>query len=161
MSKILVAYFSASSGRVTERAAKNLAEAAGADLYEITPAVPYSSADLNWNDKNSRSTIEMKDTGSRPKIAGALPDISKYDVLLVGFPIWWYEAPRIIATFLESIDLAGRTVAAFATSGGSGMGDTDKKLKAICPSANWKQGKLLRARDPKERLAEWIRDLGI
>lgn len=161
MSKILVAYFSASTGRVTERLAKSLAEAAGADLYEIVPAVPYTAADLDWNDKRSRSTIEMKDASSRPKIAGASPDISKYDALLVGFPIWWYEAPRIIATFLESMDLSGRTVAAFATSGGSGMGDTDKKLKAICPSANWKPGKLLRTRDPKEHLAEWIRDLGI
>lgn len=161
MSKILVAYFSASSGRVTERAAKGLAEAAGGDLYEIVPAVPYTAADLNWNDKRSRSTVEMNDASSRPKIAGALPDISKYDALLIGFPIWWYEAPRIIATFLESVDLAGRTVAAFATSGGSGMGDTDKKLKAICPSADWKTGRLFRASEPKERMAAWVRELGI
>lgn len=161
MSKILVAYFSASSGRVTERAAKSLAEAAGADLYEIVPAVPYGAADLNWNDRHSRSTAEMNDVGSRPKIAGAMPDVSKYDAVLIGFPIWWYEAPRIISTFLEAADFSGRTVAAFATSGGSGMGDADEKLKAICPSANWKKGRLLRASESKERLAEWLRELGV
>ena len=124
--KILVAYFSASG--VTAKAAWKLAEAAGADLYEIKPEVPYTSADLNWMDKKSRSSMEMNDLSSRPAIADHLADMEKYDVIFVGFPIWWYVAPTIINTFLESYDFSRKTIIPFATSGGSGMGRTNEKL---------------------------------
>ena len=117
MSKTLVAYFSASG--VTRRVAENLATAAGADIYEIRPAVPYTSADLNWMDKKSRSTVEMKDKSSRPELADTDADIASYDKIFVGFPIWWYTAPTIINTFLESYDFSGKTIVLFATSGGS------------------------------------------
>ena len=119
MMKKLVAYFSASG--VTRAAAKRVAEAAGADLFEIKPAQPYSHADLDWTDKKSRSTIEMNDKTARPAIAEKLPNMEDYGVVFVGFPIWWYVAPRIIETFLESYDFVGKTVVPFATSGGSGM----------------------------------------
>ena len=122
MSKKLVAFFSASG--VTANAAKILAEAAGADIYEIKPEVPYTKADLDWMDKSSRSTIEMQDKSSRPAIADKNADISAYDTIFVGFPIWWYIAPTIINTFLESYDFSGKTIILFATSGGSGFGKT-------------------------------------
>ena len=125
--KSLVAYFSASG--VTARAAKTLAEAAGADLYEIKPKTPYTKADLNWMDKNARSSIEMNDPSSRPEIADQNADIASYDVIFLGFPIWWYVAPTIINTFLESYDFSGKTIVLFATSGGSGLGKTVEKLK--------------------------------
>lgn len=118
--KMLVAYFSASG--VTAKAAKKLAEVAGADLFEIRPAVPYTSADLNWMDKKSRSSVEMNDPAFRPAIAGKMEGMEQYDVVFVGFPIWWYVAPTIINTFLESYDFSGKTIVPFATSGGSGMG---------------------------------------
>lgn len=152
MSKKLVAYFSASGE--TKRAAKQLAKAAGADLFEIRPVVPYTSADLNWNDKHSRSSVEMNDPASRPEIAEACPDMADYDTVFVGFPIWWYVAPRIIATFVESYDFTGKTMIPFATSGGSGMGRTLDELKKLCPGADWKEGKLLNRVSEKE-LAEW------
>ena len=129
MSKTLVAYFSASG--VTARVAKNLAGAADADLYEIRPAVPYTSADLNWMDKSSRSSVEMKDKSSRPELADTDADIASYDRIFVGFPIWWYTAPTIINTFLESYDFSGKTIILFATSGGSGLGKTAKDLEAL------------------------------
>lgn len=155
MSRILAAYFSASGGKVTERVAGTLAEAVGADLYEIKPKMPYSQADLNWNDRNSRSTVEMKDPASRPEILAPLPNIAEYDTIFIGFPIWWYVAPRIIETFLESADFSGKRLAAFATSGGSGMGETDKALAAVCPKADWRTGKLFRGSASKEELAAW------
>ena len=139
--KILVAYFSARG--VTAKAAWKLSEAMGADLYEIKPKVPYSSADLNWMDKKSRSSVEMNDPSSRPMIAEKLADMEKYDVVFVGFPIWWYVAPTIINTFLESYDFSGKTIIPFATSGGSGMGKTNEKLGPSCPGATLLQGKLL------------------
>ena len=117
MSRILVAYFSASG--VTARAAKEAAEAVGADLYEIRPAEPYTEADLNWMDKKSRSTLEMKDPASRPAIGTRAENMEQYDTVLVGFPIWWYVEPRIVDTFLESYDFTGKTLIPFATSGGS------------------------------------------
>ena len=122
MSKILVAYFSASG--VTAKAAANLAKAEMADLYEIKPAVPYTSADLNWNDKKSRSSVEMSDKSHRPELADHAAPISEYDTILLGFPIWWYTAPTIIQTFLESYDFAGKTIILFSTSGVSGLGRT-------------------------------------
>lgn len=139
--KILVAYFSA--GGTTARTAKNLAEAVGADLYEIRPAVPYTSADLDWTDKKSRSSVEMNNRSGRPALADTDADIAAYDTVFVGFPIWWYVAPAIINTFLESYDFSGRTIIPFATSGGSGMGKTNEGLEKSCPGAKLKAGKLL------------------
>ena len=153
MSKKLVAYFSASG--VTAKAAKNLAAAVGADLYEIKPAVPYTPADLDWTDKHSRSTVEMNDPASRPAITGELPNMSEYDTLFVGFPIWWYVAPTIINTFLESCDLKGKTIVPFATSGGSGMGKTNSHLTGSCPGARLLEGKVLRASASQAELAAW------
>ena len=123
MKKILVAYFSASGE--TAKLAKTIAGDVGGDLFEIVPTVPYTAADLDWMDKGSRSTAEMNDDNSRPAIAGKVADMAQYDTVFVGFPIWWYQAPRIIETFLESYDFAGKTMIPFATSGSSGMGKTD------------------------------------
>lgn len=141
MSKSLVAYFSASG--TTKRAAEHLAKAEGADLFEIKPAVPYTSADLNWMDKKSRSSVEMSDPSSRPEIAGKLANMAEYDMVFIGFPIWWYVAPRIIDTFVESYDFSGKILVPFATSGGSGMGKTVDELKKLCPNADWKAGRML------------------
>ena len=141
MSRILVAYFSASG--VTARAAKEVAGAIGADLYEIRPAEPYTEADLNWMDKKSRSTLEMKDPASRPAIGTRAENMDQYDTVFVGFPIWWYVEPRIVDTFLESYDFAGKILIPFATSGGSGISGAEKSLREHCPKANWKQGQLV------------------
>lgn len=157
--KVLVAYFSASG--VTAGVAKDLAEAAGADIYEIRPEVPYTRADLDWMDKKSRSTIEMNDPAFRPAITGELPDFEKYDVLFVGFPIWWYVAPTIINTFLESGRLAGKTVIPFATSGGSGMGKTNERLKPSCTGAALLDGKVLNGRPSKDSLKAWVDSLNL
>ena len=141
MSRILVAYFSASG--VTERAAKEIARAVGGDLYEIAPAQPYTAADLNWMDKKSRSTLEMNDPACRPAIAEPVRDMDKYDTVFVGFPVWWYVEPRIVDTFLESYDFSGKTVIPFATSGGSGISGAEKSMRERCPKAEWKRGGLL------------------
>ena len=133
MSKRLVAYFSASG--VTAKVAENLADAIGADVFEIQPEVPYTKADLNWMDKESRSTIEMSDPTSRPAIAVKRDNMDEYDIIFVGFPIWWYVAPTIVNTFLESHNLKGKTIIPFATSGGSGMGKTNENLAPSCPGA--------------------------
>ena len=155
MSKKLVAYFSCSG--VTRSVAQALADAAGADLYEITPAQPYTSADLNWMDSSSRSTREMKDASSRPAIAGQVKNMEDYDTVFIGFPIWWYVAPTIIHTFLESYDFSGKTVVPFCTSGGSGTGRIDKVLHALCPpSVDWRPCKLLNGRPSAEQLKAWV-----
>ena len=120
-----------------------IAQAAEADLYEITPKQPYSKADLNWMDKKSRSSIEMADKKIRPELADTDADIAAYDEILIGFPIWWYVAPHIIHTFVESYDFSGKTLVPFATSGGSGMGKTVDELRKLCPNADWKAGKLI------------------
>ena len=159
MSKRLVAYFSASG--VTAKTAKALAEAAEADLYEIQPQIPYTQADLNWMDKKSRSTVEMNDPDSRPTISGSVPGMEQYDVIFLGFPIWWYTAPTIIKTFLESYDMAGKKIVLFATSGGSGLGDTARTLQKVCPKAEFKGGKLLNGRQSRESLTSWIESLDI
>lgn len=140
-SKVLVAYFSASG--VTARAAKEIAAATGGELFEIAPALPYSRADLDWTDKNSRSSVEMNDEGCRPAMKSAPPDISGFDRIFIGFPIWWYVEPRIIDTFLESVDLTGKEVVAFATSGGSGIAGAERRMRALCPAAKWQKGKLV------------------
>ncbi len=146
--KKLVAYFSASG--VTKKAAEKLAELAGADLFEIKPAVPYTRADLDWTDKNSRSTVEMNDPASRPEIAEKCENMDEYDTVFVGFPIWWYVAPTIIDTFLESYDFSGKTVIPFATSGGSGMGKTVEVLRGVCPKAAFKDGIMLNGKTDAE-----------
>ena len=140
MSKKLVAYFSASGS--TARLAKQLAEAAGADLYEIRPAVPYTSEDLNWQNKQSRSSVEMSDHSSRPEIADKNADIAAYDTIYVGFPVWWYIAPTIINSFLESYDFSGKKIILFATSGGSGFGKAVDNLKPSAPDAEIIEGKV-------------------
>ena len=136
--KKLVAYFSASG--VTEKLAKTLASAVGADLHEIIPKEKYTSADLDWTDKKSRSSIEMNDKSFRPAVANEVQNIEQYDIIYIGFPIWWYVAPTIINTFLESYDLTGKTVIPFATSGGSGMGNTNAELTPSCKGAVLKSG---------------------
>ena len=153
MSKRLVAYFSA-SGR-TKKAAEHLAKVVGADLFEIKPVVPYPREDLNWMDKKSRSSVEMNNSSSRPEIAEKLANMADYDTVFVGFPIWWYVAPHIINTFVESYDFTGKTLVPFATSGGSGMGNTVDVLKELCPNANWKVGKVVNGLSDKE-LSEWV-----
>lgn len=141
MCKTLIAYFSA--GGVTVRAAKAIADAVGADLYEIRPAQPYTPADLDWTDKRSRSTTEMNAPACRPAIAEPVPDMAQYDTVLIGFPIWWYVEPRIVDTFLEHCDCSGKTLIPFATSGGSGIDRAEKRMQALCPKAVWKRGSLL------------------
>lgn len=155
--KILVAYFSASG--VTAKAAWKLSEAAGADLYEIKPKVPYSSADLDWTNKKSRSSMEMNDPIFRPEIAGKLEGMDQYDLVFVGFPIWWYVAPTIINTFLESYDFSGKTIVPFATSGGSGMGNTNEKLAPSCLGAILMKGKMLNGSLSQEELKAWVTSL--
>lgn len=157
MKKALVAYFSASG--VTARAAKALAEAAGADLYEIRPAVPYTSADLNWMDKSSRSSREMQDKSSRPALTDTSAPVAAYDVIFLGFPIWWYVAPTIINTFLESYDFSGKTIVLFATSGGSGLGQSAAGLKASAPGAKILDGKMLNGRVHEAELKSWAEGL--
>lgn len=156
MSKSLVAYFSPTGS--TKAVAGTLAEAVGADLFEIVPEVPYKPADLNWMDKKARSTVEMNDPSSRPAIA-KMPDVGAYDKIYVGFPIWWYVAPRIINTFLEACGLTGKTVIPFATSGGSGMGKTNSVLKPSCTGACLLDGKVFRRGTSKAELAAWAESL--
>lgn len=153
MRKTLVAYFSASG--TTQRAADKLAKAAGADLYEIRPAVPYTRADLDWMDKKSRSTLEMKDPSFRPELADKDADIASYDRIFLGFPIWWYVAPTLINTFLESYDFTGKEIVLFATSGGSGFGKTVQALEPSCPGAVIKEGRLLNGGMSEAELKTW------
>lgn len=157
--KTLVAYFSASG--VTAKLAKGLAEIARADLYEIQPAQPYTNADLDWTNKKSRSSTEMNNPDSRPVISSEVENIEQYDIVFVGFPIWWYVAPTIINTFLETYDFSGKTVIPFATSGGSGMGKTDSVLKKCCSaSTKWRPGKCFGSAD-KAMLKSWVDSLGV
>lgn len=153
----LVAYFSASG--TTAKAAKALAKAAGAELYEIKPAVPYTRADLNWMDKGSRSSVEMNDKNSRPALADTDAPIAGHDVIFLGFPIWWYTAPTIINTFLESYDFSGKTIVLFATSGGSGLGKSAAGLRASAPGARIVDGRLLNGRLNADELKTWVSGL--
>ena len=157
MSKTLVAFFSASG--VTAGLAKNLAEAAGADLYEIKPAVPYTNADLNWQDKNSRSSVEMNDKSFRPAIADTNANIADYDTIFIGFPIWWYVAPTIINTFLEAYDFSGKTIILFATSGGSGLGNSANELKTSVSDTAVIKGKRFAANTSVSELKKWVDSL--
>jgi len=151
--KVLVAYFSATG--TTKGIAQQLAEVAGADLHEIKPEQPYTETDLDWHDKQSRSSVEMQDKHSRPAITAKLQSMKDYDVVYVGFPIWWYTCPTIINTFMEAYDFQGKTIIPFATSGGSSIKKACADLKAAYPHQNWKEGKLLN-RASKAELQKWV-----
>ena len=158
MAKPLVAYFSASG--ITQNVAQKLAEAIGCDAYEIKPKVPYTSADLNWTDKNARSTLEMNDWNSRPEIVDDEIDMDKYDTLFLGFPIWWYIAPTVVNTFLEKYDFSNKKIILFATSGGSGFGGTIKNIKAsVDDSAEIIEGALFNTNPSLEALKNWAQSL--
>lgn len=153
MSKVLVAYFSASG--VTAKVAERLAKEIGADLYAIEPEVPYTSADLNWQDKNSRSTVEMNDRKCRPAIRSKVEDMSQYQVVFVGFHVWWYREPSIVDTFIEAYDFSNKTVIPFATSGGSSIGDSGKNMQALAPGAKVMAGKRFAANTSEKALGDW------
>ena len=153
MTKTLVAYFSASG--VTASVAEKLSMAIGADLYEIAPEVPYTDADLNWMDKKSRSTIEMEDRSCRPAIGTQVENMDQYDTIFVGFPIWWYREPSIIDTFMEAYDFTGKTVIPFATSGGSGLGDSAKNMQALVPGARVIDGEKFSRSVSEDKLKSW------
>lgn len=153
MSKVLVAYFSASG--VTEKLAKKLASAIGADIHEIKPEEPYTSADLDWRNSNSRSSVEMKDKSFRPAVANKVENIEQYDAIFVAFPIWWYVAPTIINTFLEAYNLEGKKIVPLATSGSSGMGNTNAELAPSCKGAVLENGKRFASNADEKELADW------
>lgn len=159
MPRKLVAFFSASG--VTARLANDLSETIGADIFEIEPAVRYTTADLDWRDQSSRSTIEMKDAASRPAVARKRDNMDEYDIIFVGFPIWWYKAPTIINTFLEAYNFAGKTIVPFATSGGSDMGKTNEWLAPSCPGSKLMEGKVLHSTSNREILDTWVKSLNI
>lgn len=151
MAETVVAYFSASG--VTARKANEIAQATGAELFEIRPETPYTSADLNWQNKKSRSSVEMDDPSSRPALAEGMPDFSQTTTVFLGFPIWWYVEPRIIDSFLDAANLSGVKVIPFATSGSSSISGAEKHLRELYPSLNWQQGALLNSKDA----ASWAR----
>ena len=154
MEKKLVAYFSASG--TTKKTAEMLAQAAGADLYEITPKVAYTQADLNWMDKKSRSSVEMNDKKFRPEVEDKDAHIAEYDEIILGFPIWWYVAPTLVNTFLEKYDFSGKKIVLFATSGGSGFGNTVKELQPSAPNAEFVEGKILNNKQEIEKFAKTL-----
>ena len=153
MGKKLVAYFSASG--VTSKVAAKLASAAGADLFEIKPEIPYTSADLNYMNRNSRSSKEMNDTSSRPAIASKVENMADYDVVFIGFPVWWYREPSIIDTFMESYDFAGKTVIPFCTSGSSGIGSSGSNMQDLAPGAKVLEGRRFSGSVSEKELAKW------
>jgi flavodoxin len=155
--KVLVAYFSATNN--TRPLAEYIADAAGADLYEITPAVPYTSADLNYNDSSTRATVEQNDASARPAISGSVENMADYDVVFIGYPIWWGQAPRIISTFLESYDLSGKTIIPFCTSGSSGIGSSATNLHSLAPNANWLAGQRFSSGTSRDTMANWVNGL--
>ncbi len=157
MSRVLVTYFSASG--ITRSVAQNIADSIGADLFEIRAKVPYTSADLNWMDKQSRSSIEMNDKSSSPEIIETISKLDDYDTILIGFPVWWYTAPTIINTFIESLDFSGKILIPFCTSGGTGISGCEKDLRNEYPEYNWKEGKRFTGNESKESIKDWIGDL--
>lgn len=166
VSNILVAYFSCTGN--TRPLAEYVAESTGADLYEIIPAAPYTDEDLDYGDDNSRTSIEMNDPDARPAIAepeseeDALTDLGQYDIIFLGYPIWWGEAPRIISTFLESYDFSGKTVVPFCTSGGSGIGSSAENLHALTgEETTWLEGARFAAGTSREEMTEWVNGLGL
>lgn len=158
-STILVAYFSATN--TTEGVAKHIANGLNADLYEIVPEEPYTDADLDYNDNNSRSTIEMNDPDARPAISGSVENMDQYDIVFIGYPIWWGEAPRIINTFVESYDFSGKTIVPFCTSGGSGIGSSVTNLEQLTTGAEWLDGQRLNGSDSQDTVMEWVNGLGL
>ena len=158
-SKVLVAYFSATN--TTEGVAERIANGLSADIYEIIPETPYTDADLNYNDNNSRTTIEMNDPDARPAISGSVEDMEQYDIVFIGYPIWWGEAPRIVSTFMESYDFSGKTIVPFCTSGGSGIGSSGSNLEQLTSGAEWLSGKRLNGDDSQDTVMEWVNGLDI
>lgn len=157
--RVLVAYFSAT--HTTEGVAEKIAEGLHADLYEIVPEQPYTDADLNYNDNNSRSTLEMADASVRPTISGSVENMDQYDVVFIGYPIWWGEAPRILSTFVESYDFSGKTIVPFCTSGGSGIGSSASNLEQLTGGATWLNGQRLKSSDSEDTIMEWVNGLGL
>lgn len=155
----LVAYFSATG--TTKGVAESLADGTGADLYEIVPAEPYTDDDLDYHDDNSRSTIEMNDPSSRPEISGSVDHMEQYEVVFIGYPIWWGEAPRIVSTFMESYDFSGKTIVPFCTSGGSGMGSSAANLEQLTSNAEWLSGQRFDGGSTSDEMAEWAGSLGL
>lgn len=155
--KVLVAYFSATN--TTEGVAEHIAAGLDADLYEIVPKEPYTDADLNYNDNNSRSTIEMNDPSVRPAISGSVENMDQYSIVFIGYPIWWGEAPRIVSTFVESYDFSGKTIVPFCTSGGSGVGASATNLEELTSNAIWLPGRRLNGSDSQETVMEWVNGL--
>ena len=158
-SKILVAYFSATG--TTEGVAEHIANGLNADIYEIVPEEPYTDADLDYNDNNSRTTIEMNDPDARPAISGSVENMEQYDIVFIGYPIWWGEAPRIVSTFVESYDFSGKTIVPFCTSGGSGMGSSAVNLEQLTTGAQWLSGERLSGSDSQDEVMEWVNGLGL
>lgn len=157
--KVLVAYFSATG--TTKGVAEHIANGLNADIYEIVPEDPYTDADLNYNDNNSRTTIEMNDPSARPAISGSVDNMDQYDIVFLGYPIWWGEAPRIVSTFMESYDFSGKTIVPFCTSGGSGVGSSATNLEQLTSGANWLEGRRLNGRDSQDTVMEWVNSLGL
>ena len=157
--KILVAYFSATG--TTKGVAEHIANGLNADIYEIVPEDPYTDADLNYNDNNSRTTIEMNDPNARPAISGSVENMEQYDIIFVGYPIWWGEAPRIVSTFMESYDFSGKTIVPFCTSGGSGIGSSASNLERLTSGATWLDGRRLNGSDSQDTVMEWVDSLDL
>lgn len=157
--KILVAYFSATN--TTEGVAEHIANGLDADLYEIVPEEPYTDADLDYNDDNSRSTIEMNDPDARPSISGSVENMEQYDIVFIGYPIWWGEAPRIVNTFVENYDFSGKTIVPFCTSGGSGLGSSAENLEHLTDGAQWLDGQRLNGNDSQDTIMEWVNSLDL
>lgn len=157
--RVLVAYFSATN--TTEKLAGYLSDGLGADLYEIVPTVPYTSADLNYGDSNSRTSIEMNDPNARPEISGSVANMEQYDIVFIGYPIWWGQAPRIVSTFLESYDFSGKTIIPFCTSGSSGIGSSATNLHSLTSGANWLSGNRLDGGSSREEIVDWVNGLGL
>lgn len=157
--KVLVAYFSATN--TTQGIAEHIANGLNADIYEIVPEEPYTDADLDYNDNNSRTTIEMNDPDARPAISGSVEDMEQYDIVFIGYPIWWGEAPRIVSTFVESYDFSGKTIVPFCTSGGSGVGSSATNLEQLTDGADWLPGKRLNGSDSQDTVMEWVNGLGL
>ncbi len=157
--KILVAFFSATN--TTQGVAEQMADGLGADLYEIVPEEPYTDADLDYNDDNSRSTMEMNDPTVRPAISGSVENMEQYDLVFLGYPIWWGEAPRIVSTFMESYDFSGKTIVPFCTSGGSGIGSSAENLADLTDGAEWIPGQRLDGGSSQDEIMEWVNSLGL
>ena len=157
--KVLVAYFSATN--TTKGVAEHIADGLNADIYEIVPVEPYTDADLNYSDNNSRTTIEMNDPDVRPAISGSVDNMEQYKIVFIGFPIWWSEAPRIISTFMESYDFSGKTIVPFCTSGSSGIGSSATNLEQFTSGATWLAGKRFSGSDSQDTIMEWVNGLGL